>query len=116
MSDMGKTPQLGKTIRNPETLVARLREMSRRNRDEFPGISELFDEAADALEPISGDTLREKFADALQDDTFTCGRVWEAWQYGTMTQDDFAPAWESDEVLDNLIDVVRSSTPHMIDQ
>jgi hypothetical protein len=47
--------------------------------------------------------LRERIANALQDDVYACTRVWEAWQVGTMTADDFTPAWENEDVLDNII-------------
>ena len=52
------------------------------------------------------DELAEKFAEALRDVAFTCSRVWEAWQYGTMTQDDFSPAWENEELIGSLVDAV----------
>jgi hypothetical protein len=45
-------------------------------------------------------------ADAELDEILTlayaCTRVWEAWQYGTMTEEDFTPAAET-EIRDELI-------------
>ena len=39
-------------------------------------------------------------------DTYRCTRVWEAWSYGTMTEDDFKPAWFDD---DGFIDEIAES-------
>jgi hypothetical protein len=50
--------------------------------------------------------LRDAFAQALTG-VYVCGRVWEAWQYGTMTEDDFQPASECEEVLDSLIEAAH---------
>lgn len=33
---------------------------------------------------------------------YACTRAWEAWQYGTMTEEDFTPAAET-EIRDDLI-------------
>jgi hypothetical protein len=51
--------------------------------------------------------LREAIAEVLRDTTYSCGRVWQAWQYNTMTEDDFSPAWEDDELLDSLVAAVE---------
>lgn len=40
--------------------------------------------------------------DTILDGEYACTRVWEAWQYGTMTQDDFVPMAESEIVGDLL--------------
>jgi hypothetical protein len=50
--------------------------------------------------------LRDAFAQSLTS-VYVCGRVWEAWQYGTMTEDDFQPASECEEVLDSLIEAAH---------
>ena len=53
------------------------------------------------------DAMRERVRDAVAealDGLYTCGRVWSAWSYGTMGQDDFAPAGEDDDVVDNITD------------
>lgn len=49
------------------------------------------------------ESVRDAVAEAL-DGLYTCGRVWSAWSYGTMSQDDFAPAGEDDDVVDNITD------------
>lgn len=40
--------------------------------------------------------------ESLRETVYTCGRVWEAWQVGTMSEDDFAPAWEDDELINDI--------------
>jgi len=40
----------------------------------------------------------DKAAELLSD-LWYCDRVWEAWHVGTMTQDDFIPADEDDDIL-----------------
>jgi len=50
----------------------------------------------------------ERIADTVRDnlgDIFACTRVWEAWQVGTMTQDDFTPADET-ELADEIATAV----------
>lgn len=42
-------------------------------------------------------------SEALEHTVYTCSRVWEAWGYGTMTEEDFAPAWEDDELIESII-------------
>ena len=32
---------------------------------------------------------------------YWCGRVWEAWNYGTMSQSDFISADEDDDIVEN---------------
>ena len=49
------------------------------------------------------ESVRDAIAKAL-DGLYTCGRVWSAWSYGTMSQDDFALAGEDDDVVDNITD------------
>ena len=51
-------------------------------------------------------SLRDAFAQALTS-VYVCGRVWEAWQYGTMSEGDFQPAGECEEVLDSLIEAAH---------
>ena len=55
-------------------------------------------------EPVA---LREALASALTS-VYVCGRVWSAWGVGTMSEDDFIPASESDEVLDELVSAVTT--------
>lgn len=40
--------------------------------------------------------------ESLCETVYTCGRVWEAWNVGTMSEDDFAPAWEDDELINDI--------------
>ena len=58
-------------------------------------------------EPV---VLREALAAALTD-TYVCGRVWSAWGVGTMSQDDFIPASECDELLDELVSAATTAAP-----
>ena len=55
---------------------------------------------------LTDEELREAFAQSLTS-TYVCGRVWSAWGYGTMSEDDFSPASECDELLDSLVQAVR---------
>jgi len=48
--------------------------------------------------------LRDALASGLTL-TYGCSRVWSAWGVGTMTEDDFYPADECDELLDELCDL-----------
>lgn len=46
------------------------------------------------------EALRKALGSVLSEDTLDCTRVWEAWHYGTMTEDDFVPVMErSDEII-----------------
>lgn len=67
---------------------------------------------------------RQSVVDTLTDVAWTCARDWSGWQYGTMGQDDFAPAWEDDGLVDSLTalidaavlaDRTRRSAPDFID-
>ena len=55
---------------------------------------------------LTDEELREAFAQNLGG-TYVCTRVWSAWSYGAMSEDDFYPASESDDLLDSLVLVVR---------
>lgn len=52
-------------------------------------------------------SIREKLIDALcaeLGDTYDCKRVWSAWSYGTMGEDDFVPVSERvDEIADGIL-------------
>lgn len=54
----------------------------------------------EAREGLIG-TVRTALSDAL-----LCGRVWEAWSYGTMTQDDFMQAADDSEFVSSLADAI----------
>ena len=60
--------------------------------------------------PVQPVALRDALAGALTS-TYVCGRVWDAWNVGTMTEDDFQPAAECDELLDELVEAVAKATP-----
>lgn len=49
-------------------------------------------------------TLREQLNDALY-----CTRVWEAWRYGTMTEDDFECLAYDDEYVEQLADAILAT-------
>lgn len=46
-------------------------------------------------------TLDENIRYFLQDN-YACLRVWGAWSYGTMTEDDFRPMEEDDDIVGDL--------------
>ena len=39
-------------------------------------------------------------------ETYHCTRVWEAWSYGTMSEDDFEPAWLDVGFIDEIAESV----------
>ncbi len=54
--------------------------------------------------------LRDKISDILTSnlgDSYYCSRVWSAWSYGTMTEDDFEEVNESE----NIDDIVNEILP-----
>jgi len=62
------------------------------------------------------DAIRDALAEGLSEVAYLCGRVWEAWDYGTMGEDDFAPASEDEEFLDSLVVAVREAVkPRVIE-
>ena len=51
------------------------------------------------------DDIREKYIDKaadILDDTLICTRVWEAWSYNTMSQNDFINAYECDDRVEEI--------------
>lgn len=38
-----------------------------------------------------------------------CTRVWEAWSYGTMTEDDFAAVTQDEASIDELVEAVAAA-------
>lgn len=58
----------------------------------------------DALTDEQRDELVEAVAECCGD-MYWCQRVWSAWSYGTMSQDDFVPA---DNCEDFLVEVAKS--------
>jgi len=47
------------------------------------------------------ETFIDKAADLLRD-TYICTRVWSAWGYGTMTQDDFVESYSADDRVEEV--------------
>jgi hypothetical protein len=37
---------------------------------------------------------------------YNCSRVWEAWQYGTMKEDDFSPLEEDENFYEEIIEIL----------
>lgn len=54
---------------------------------------------------VDRDALRDAIADALGD-AYDCTRVWSAWGYGTMSQDDFRPVADDEDRLMEIVDAV----------
>ncbi len=50
--------------------------------------------------------LRDAIADALGSSAYDCTRVWSAWGYGTMDQDDFRPLVDDEDRLMEIVDAV----------
>jgi hypothetical protein len=48
------------------------------------------------------ESTREQIARCLRHTVFACARDWSAWQVGTMTENDFKPAWEDEDILNDL--------------
>lgn len=61
---------------------------------------------SEVVQPVP--ELREVLRDALASglaQTYGCSRTWNAWNVGTMTEEDFYPVDECDEILDDLCDL-----------
>lgn len=70
---------------------------------------------ADALEEtaqpsVPDQGIRDQVAEVLRG-AYSCTRAWEAWSYGTMTEDDFAPAWEDEDLIDGLTALAAGYSP-----
>lgn len=50
--------------------------------------------------------LDEKVRNLIYDGDYACTRVWEAWQVGTMTEDDFVPLDETERV-DEIVQLIQ---------
>lgn len=50
--------------------------------------------------------IQEQIADSSSDVAYTCSRVWSAWSYGTMTEDDFVPVEADEEFLESLSEAI----------
>lgn len=57
------------------------------------------------------DSLISLLADCVGD-SYDCTRVWEAWNVGTMSQDDFVPVSERvDEIADSILEAIGAAHP-----
>lgn len=50
----------------------------------------------------------EEFAIKILDDLYCCTRVWSAWEYKTMSQDDFHFAAEDDNIVSDAMALIES--------
>jgi len=70
-----------------------------------------------AVESASSMSKLDKiFDEELHDSILACSRVWEAWQYGTMTQDDFTPAIEETEWVDEFKQQIKDLMLELISE
>jgi hypothetical protein len=64
---------------------------------------------------VDRDALRDAIADALGSSAYDCARVWSAWSYGTMSQDDFSRVVDDEdrlmEIVDAVVDALASRQP-----
>lgn len=62
---------------------------------------------------MAGAAMRERLRDALEvelGDALDCSRVWSAWGYGTMREDDFVPVNDRlDEIVDGVLVAISPS-------
>lgn len=73
----------------------------------FEPIAASADQAAGVVPAELTDAQREQVRDAVAQaltGIYYCGRVWSAWQVGTMGEDDFTPAAEVNDVLTEITD------------
>lgn len=61
--------------------------------------------------------VAQELSDYFKDSVYWCERVPEAWGYGTMTLEDFTPAWGDDDILESILDVceVPETAPTLAD-
>jgi hypothetical protein len=60
---------------------------------------------ADAPVVAADEETRQRMRDAVAGaltGLYYCGRVWSAWSVGTMSEDDFSPADEDDNIIENV--------------
>lgn len=73
-------------------------------------------EKAPSAQAVDRQALIDAIAEGLRD-TWHCMRVWEAWNVGTMSQDDFEPVDESDtptELADKVLELLATPQPPAI--
>jgi hypothetical protein len=54
---------------------------------------------------VTAEDLKKEISDYLGDTTYNCTRVWSAWEYGTMSRDDFKLAQDDDDFMDSLVGI-----------
>lgn len=52
------------------------------------------------------DKIRDKM-ESVFEGCYSCGRVWSAWSYGTMSVDDFYPFSKGDESFEEVFDLIK---------
>lgn len=70
-----------------------------------------------SIQPVAAQVEQDAALDsALYDamveqlgDLYCCGRVWSAWSYGTMHEDDFSIASEDDDIVSNFVSAARAA-------
>lgn len=66
-------------------------------------------------EPLGVSGIKEKVIDVLRkhltSDIYFCTRVWEAWQVGTMGEEDFTPVNEDDDFIEELATALIAPLP-----
>lgn len=80
-------------------------------REKIAALSKPAQDAVDATIPLDKEELAQLIASMLYG-TYHCTRVWEAWNVGTMSRDDFEPVDESEtptEIADAIIDAIRAA-------
>lgn len=60
---------------------------------------------------LAAEEIREQIVSVLREAAYCCTRVWTAWSHGTMTEADFHPAWEDDDVVDELVAIIDRHAP-----
>ena len=59
------------------------------------------------LKTVKTQEQLEDFAVKLLGDLYVCERVWSAWSYGTMSQDDFGLAREDDFIIEDIVEAIK---------
>ena len=54
--------------------------------------------------------VKRELAEYFEDSVYWCTRVPEAWSYGTMTLEDFEPAWGDSEIIESVLEICQ--VPH----
>lgn len=105
--------EMAALIRRQEAELAEARATIQRMTASAYDDAEKVDRLEEALAslPVAGAVLdeaalRESVAEGISS-LYGCGRVWNAWNVGTMTQDDFYGAGECDECIDQVMDAIR---------